>query len=56
MQQIPKLEIDTREKSISEDSIVIKAEYHFHPWFDLMVQSRDEKVVPEKKTQAVDQK
>ena len=58
MQQIPKFDIDTREKSISEDSIVIKAEYHFHPWFDLMVQSRDrdEKKIQEKKTKAVDQK
>ena len=31
-----------REKSVSEESVLLKAEYHFYPFFDLMVQSRDE--------------
>ena len=36
--QIPALSSEEyREKSISEDSVLIKAEYHFHPFFDLMV-------------------
>ena len=35
--QIPGLDMDIREKSVSEESVLLKAEYHFHPFFDLMV-------------------